>query len=58
MVEVLYSTCPDFEKKTGYKVKMVAVGSGAAITLGGVALAQFASRSRADAVRDSVPPVD
>jgi hypothetical protein len=31
---------------------------GAAITLGGVALAQFASRSRVDAVRDSVPPVD
>ncbi len=31
---------------------------GAAITLGGVALAQFASRSRADPVRDSVPPVD
>lgn len=25
---------PDFEKKTGYKVKLVAVGSGAAITLG------------------------
>ncbi len=25
---------PDFEKKTGYKVKMVAVGSGAAIQLG------------------------
>ncbi len=31
---------------------------GAAITLGGVALAQFASRSRTEAVSDSVPPVD
>jgi drug/metabolite transporter (DMT)-like permease len=31
---------------------------GAAITLGGVALAQFASRSRADEVRDSVPPIE
>ncbi|WP_298834823.1 DMT family transporter [uncultured Piscinibacter sp.] len=32
--------------------------AGAAITLAGVALAQFASRSRPDLVRDSVPPVD
>jgi drug/metabolite transporter (DMT)-like permease len=31
---------------------------GAATTLAGVALAQFASRSRADAVRGSVPPAD
>jgi drug/metabolite transporter (DMT)-like permease len=31
---------------------------GAAITLGGVALAQYASRSSRDEVRDSVPPVD
>ncbi len=31
---------------------------GAAITLGGVALAQFASRSRVDEVRDSVPPIE
>jgi len=31
---------------------------GAAITLGGVALAQFASPTSRDAVRDSVPPVD
>lgn len=31
---------------------------GAAITLGGVALAQYASRSTRDEVRDSVPPVD
>lgn len=31
---------------------------GAAITLGGVALAQYASRSQRDEVRDSVPPVD
>lgn len=32
--------------------------AGAAITLAGVALAQFASRSRPDPVRDSVAPVD
>lgn len=31
---------------------------GAAITLGGVALAQYASASTRDEVRDSVPPVD
>lgn len=31
---------------------------GAAITLGGVALAQYASASSRDEVRDSVPPVD
>jgi len=31
---------------------------GAAITLAGVALAQYASNSTRDAVRDSVPPVD
>ena len=31
---------------------------GAAITLVGVAWAQFASASTRDAVRDSVPPVD
>lgn len=31
---------------------------GAAITLGGVALAQYASTSSRDPVRDSVPPVD
>ncbi len=31
---------------------------GAAITLAGVALAQYASRSTRDEVRDSVPPVD
>lgn len=31
---------------------------GAAITLGGVALAQYASTNTRDAVRDSVPPVD
>ena len=31
---------------------------GAAITLGGVALAQFAAGSRADAARDSVPPIE
>ncbi len=31
---------------------------GAAITLGGVALAQFASRGSRDEVRDSVPPIE
>jgi drug/metabolite transporter (DMT)-like permease len=31
---------------------------GAAVTLGGVALAQFASTNTRDAIRDSVPPVD
>ena len=42
---------------TGERYTAVKLG-GAAITLAGVALAQFASSNTRDATRDSVPPVD